>query len=232
MSTVRDEIKELHEVLGELIDTRDQARRLPLQLQAKQRELDKHEQRLNDHREANKRLRMEIHSQEVSLRAAETRRDDLKIKLNMTKSTKEFTALQDEIKMLTERGSGFESGILDLMSQQEAAAAALVDEEKAVQTEREEFAKFRETVAYKQKKLADRTAYLETKLAECEARLGADARIRYRRNVETRGKAAVAAVENGVCQSCFTELTPQVWSDVNSGRTAVFCPCGSLLYRA
>lgn len=223
-------LKELHQQLIELAEAREQLQRGPQQLKLRQDDLAKRDAELAALHERCRKMRVNADAKELSLRSAEQRVVDLKTKLNLTRSTKEYTAIADEIRHLQDANSTLAEEILASISEQEGHAEHLAQLERDLAEKRTEVGKFREVVEYQQQKFTDRIGILESAIAELENRLDAGIRSEYARRVKTKGAAALAACEDATCRACYTGQTTQSWSNLLSGKLVVCHSCGAILY--
>lgn len=230
MSTVLDTLKELHALHAELADVQEQLKRAPLQMKAKEAEVSKRETALATGRDALKRMKMDADSREVSLKSGEAKVADYKLKLNLCKSNKEFSALQEEIRHFQEANGKLEEEILGLMSEVETKGDSVKQLQSELDQSKEELANLKEVIDYKIQKFTDRVLLLEGKIKEYSEQLDSATLADYRRLVKTRGSAALAGCLDGTCEACFTGQTAQSLNELMMGRV-VFCKsCGAMLY--
>lgn len=230
MATVLQTLKELHAVLVELAEVRDQLRRAPAQLEAKKKDVARREGVHAASQDDLKKFKVTIHEKEVSLKAGEQKVRDLKAKLNQVKTNKEYSLLLDEIKNVQAANSVIEDETLGLFGEQETKTAALAELAKQVETARKELADLEKTVEYTLTKMSDRVGLLEAEQAKFEELLDPQTRTDYRRLLKTKGERTLAEVVDATCQGCHTGLIPQQINDLIMNRV-VFCKsCGAMLY--
>lgn len=231
MATVLGTLRDLHALHKELAEAQAELKRIPLQLKSREADLAKKQTALDATREAIKRAKMNVDSKEVSLKAGEAKVQDYKLKLNLCKSNKEFSALQEEIKHFQAGNSALEEEILGLMGEMEAKQAEAAAELNRLNEAKTEFAKFKEVIDYKLEKLGGRVGLLEGKIGEFESQLDSTTLADYRRLVKLKGSDALAGCHDGICEACYTGQTPQSLNELLMGRV-VFCKsCGSMLYQ-
>jgi predicted nucleic acid-binding Zn-ribbon protein len=223
-------LKELHQHLTELAEAREQLQRGPQQLRIRQDDLVKRNAELAALHDRCRKMRIDADAKELSLRSAEQRVVDLKTKLNLTRSTKEYTAIADEIRHLQAANSKVEEEILGLITEQEGHVEHLAQLGRDLEEKRGDVAKFQEVVEYQHRKFTDRIGILETAIADLENQLDAGVRSEYARRVRAKGAAALAACEDATCRACYTGQTTQSWSNLLSGKLVVCHSCGAILY--
>lgn len=230
MGNLLQTLKDIHQLLSELADAKAQVQRAPQQLQGKRSELARREQALQEAHDQLTKNKLAIHEKEVSLKAGEQRVRDQKVKLNLCKSNKEYSALLEEIKNLAAANSRLEEEILELLTEQESRIAAQSDQEKARSEAQRELDEFTKLTQYKVEKFTDRIRLLEEEIQKAETRLDPTVVAEYRRLAKTRGAEALAACIGAVCQACYTELTPQMSNELLMDRVVYCKSCGAMLY--
>lgn len=151
--------------------------------------------------------------------------------LNSVKTNDAFKALLKEIEEAKKAVGDFETEVLTLMDEVDAAAKA----EKAAAADFKGFeAKQGELV----KSLEARKAELEGQLAAVEGRrkelmgaVPADLSDRYDKIRVRRDGVGLSRVEGNICTECRVSLPPQVLLNVKKGQTLELCPsCQRILH--
>lgn len=232
MAAVLQTLKELHQLLVELADARQQLQRGPLQINGRQADLKRREEALAAKREALRAAKMASDRQELDLKSGEQRISDLQVKLNMAQSNKEYTALKDEIAKFEASNSLLADAILESITLQEEQAEEVKAAEADVEHAREEFAKFKETVEYKMEKFGSRVGLLDDEIKKYEGQLDSETRNSYRKISKSKGAAdGLAACVDKICQACSSEVTSQNWNDLVMDRVVICKSCGAMLYK-
>ena len=73
---------------------------------------------------------------------------------------------------------------------------------------------------------------LEAELAEAERSLPPEIRPDYDRIVKTRRDDSMASVNDGICEGCFQQLTPNMIAQLALKESVICTSCGRLLYPA
>lgn len=230
MANLLETLREIQQTRLELSDVKEQIKRMPLQLRAKQNEVDKLKAAIAAEKEIAKKMRVEADSRELTLKQAESRIKDLKGKLNQAESNKEYQVIQDEIKRISGENDVLQDEILERITQEEEKRAEIKVSEGQLAEVEADFAKFKEVVDYRTDKIKTQQEILTKKLAELEPQLG-DVFGDYQRITAVKGDHGIAECVNGSCQNCFREQPPQIWQELLVGRP-VKCPsCGALLFK-
>lgn len=227
--------QELQQHWAERAEAQSQLKLLPLQKKARENDLAKKTAALAAEREAIKRLKVEADKAELGLKSNDQRIKDLTGKLNQCRVTKEYETLQHEIETVKTNSSQLEEQILEMISDQETKSAGLIGHEKALQATKDDFGKFVELIEYKVQKMVDRVKILDGRIGEIEKLIkesDPDLANMYRRITANKGAQGIAPCENGYCQNCNIEQTPQVSNELNSDHIVQCSSCGALLYRA
>lgn len=230
MASVLAVLKEIHQYQLELADVRDQLKRGPQQVTAKQADLKRREDALAIEKDAVRKMRVAADTQELQLKSNEQRILDLKVKQNQCKSNKEYATIQDEINRLGGENSLLADQILEAIGAYEAKSAEHEANKKACKATLADFEKFKGTVAYQEEKLTSRINLLEGKITELEKAIDDDTRAIYMRMVKAKGHKAMAETDSDSCSACYTSLTPQAANDIRAGRAVLCKSCGALLY--
>ena len=74
--------------------------------------------------------------------------------------------------------------------------------------------------------------WLEADLAEVETSLPPEIRPDYDRIVKTRRDDSMASVNDGICEGCFQQITPNMIAQLTLKESVICNSCGRLLYPA
>lgn len=229
MSDTTAGLRQLHQLLLQLRDVRDELARGPRQIKARQGLLEKAEAELAAKKEALASTRATADRKSLDLRTNEGKIADLKAKLNTASTNKEFEIIRGQIEADSVANSVLEDEILEVLDGVDRLQAEIGEAERRVEQAASELERKQQEVAAAQAGLEAEAASLEEQIGEVDTFLTGDARLRYRRLVAAHGADALAPVDGKVCTSCFTSVTPQSRVLLNSG-DIVFCSCGRLLY--
>ncbi len=148
-----------------------------------------------------------------------------------TRKNDEFKAMGNEIERYTKEISGIEDQELELMEQTDKIKAELAVEEKKSAATKDSIARQLVDLDAKAKTLEARLAELNKDRAELGAKIDEDVLDRFNRLFESKGDAAVVAVEHGICTGCHMKVTTATAVHVKVGKEIVSCEqCGRILY--
>ncbi|MBI4584789.1 MAG: hypothetical protein HY717_12305 [Planctomycetes bacterium] len=178
-----------------------------------------------------KRIKLECDRAELDLKKDQADLEKVQVALNTAKSNQEYQVLRDQIERLKERMGKAEEAILmkmaeidSLNEEKKAAIDNLAAVEKEFKVKEEELQGFL-------KELAERANGLEKKRAEKAQIITPDALEVYSRILGRYCDAALAAVENNVCQGCHMSVTTQLITQLMIGRDLIQCKnCMRILY--
>ena len=223
--------KEIHRLRRYIRDLEGKADQEPRLRKAQDDKVARHEALLKQAQDGLKRLKMETHQKEVSIKAAQDqiKKYEKQLKENIS-NKKEYDALMAEIAATKASIGKLEDETLELMGQSEEDAKKLPDVEANLRKAKEEHARFDQDHAETLERYAQEKVKAQAELQEQEGLLPEDFRPQYNRFVAAKGPDALAAVANNVCTACYTEVTPQMASELRRGSFLMCKNCGRILY--
>jgi predicted nucleic acid-binding Zn-ribbon protein len=222
--------REIHRLRRFARDLQEQLDRIPRQLKIHQVRLARQEQALHDTKEAIKHLKVTASEKEKAFKGKHEAIDRFQLQLNQSTSKKEFDALQLEIAHARTESSRLEDEILAALTESEETAARIPELEKAVKQAREELAKFEAATGPRKADLEAQLAEASGKLKTVEESIPDDLRSQYKRTIVSLGADGLAAVRDGVCESCHTEITAQALHELKLEMFLQCRSCGRILY--
>jgi predicted nucleic acid-binding Zn-ribbon protein len=225
-------LKEIHRLRIHAKELQTVIDRGPTVLKNQQAKVTKQEQLLHEGQEKLKRLKIDIHEKDVSLKGKAQQIEKHLLQMNSASSKKEYDALKHEIAYDREASKALEDEILAAMLEVDAHSARIPELEQAVKKAKSELSQFE--VSH-QARLADVAAQLAHTLAELkavESSLNDDVRPAYERLMAVRGEDAMSAVHGRTCAACYTEITAQNYNELIQGMFLVCKSCGRFLYLA
>jgi predicted nucleic acid-binding Zn-ribbon protein len=231
MATVLEVLREIYQTRIELTDLREKIKRAPLQLKAKENDVEKIRSRIVIEKDEAKKVRVEADSRELTLKQAESRIRDLKGKLNVAESNKEYQVIQDEIKRIAADNDKLQDEILEKITIEEDLRSKVKKSEGELADAEKDFAKYKEVVDYQIEKLKVQVGILADQLKKLEPQLG-DSLGDYQRMMAAKGDQGIAECVSGTCQGCFSEQPPQSWQELLNGRPFKCRTCGALMFKS
>jgi predicted nucleic acid-binding Zn-ribbon protein len=222
--------REIHRLRRFAHDLQEQLERIPKQLKIHQARLAKQEQGLHDTKDAIKHLKVTASDKEKAFKSKHEAIERFQLQLNQSTSKKEYDALQLEIAHTRTECSRLEDEILTALTESEETTARIPELEKAVKLAREELTKFEVQTGPRKADLETQLAEAHGKLKKVEESIPADLRPQYNRTILSLGPEGLAAVRDGVCESCHTEMTMQAMNEMKQERFLVCRSCGRILY--
>jgi predicted nucleic acid-binding Zn-ribbon protein len=222
--------REIHRLRRFAHDLQEQFDRIPRQLKIQQARLARQEQALQDTRDKIKHLKVTASDKEKAFKSKHEAIERFQSQLNQSTSKKEYDALQLEIAHARTDCSRLEDEILAALTESEETTARVPDLEKAVKQAREDLAKFESDTGPRRADLEAQLAETQAKLKKVEESIPADLRPQYNRTIISLGPEGLAAVRDGVCESCYTEITAQALHDLKQEMFLLCRSCGRILY--
>ena len=157
----------------------------------------------------------------------------LKTQQYQTRKNDEFQAMGHEIGRYENEIRKLEDEELELMMQADKLKAELEVEEKKAKATKESITRQMTDLEEKSKTLGGRLQELTRESAELATKIDEDLLDRFNRLFESKGDAAVVAVEHGICTGCHMKVTTATAMQVRAGKEIVSCEqCGRILYDA
>ena len=150
-----------------------------------------------------------------------------------TRKNDEFAAMGNEIQRYENEIKKIEDDELELMMQADKLKAELVEEEKKAGATKESISRQLVDLDEKSKTLEARLQELTKERAELAAKIDEDLLDRFDRLFESKGDAAIVALEHNVCTGCHMKVTTATVMHAKAGKEIVSCEqCGRILYSA
>jgi predicted nucleic acid-binding Zn-ribbon protein len=173
-----------------------------------------------------KKLELDVGTRQESINRLRTQQYE-------TRKNDEFQAIGHEIERYTKEISGIEDQELELMDQGDKIKAELTVEEKKAAATKDSISRQMADLDQKSSTLDARLQELKKEREERASAIDEDILDRFNRLFESKGDAAIVAVEHGVCTGCHMKLTVATVKGVEAGSEIVNCEqCGRILYQA
>jgi predicted nucleic acid-binding Zn-ribbon protein len=222
-------LKTLHELHQQLQEVQEALARGPRQSSAKQLVVDKKKAELEARRERHKQARLTADQKNLQLKTNEGKIAELRNKLNVATSNREYEILNSQIAADTMAKSVLEDEILEALTKIDQAQVEVKQGEAEVAAAEADLKKVVADAQAREPGLAEKAKDLSVQVAEAEKILPGDFVLQYRRAVAAFGAEALAPVLNRCCSCCNMQLTMQKIVELSAGKW-MFCTCGRLLY--
>jgi predicted nucleic acid-binding Zn-ribbon protein len=157
----------------------------------------------------------------------------LKTQQYQTRKNDEFQAIGHEIERYESEIRKLEDQELELMIEADKLKAEIDSAEKEAQVVRDAITRQLADLEGKSKALESQQQELAGEREALAAKIDADLLSRFERLFNSKGDAAVVALEHGVCTGCHMKVTTATASRVRAGKEIVSCEnCGRILYEA
>jgi predicted nucleic acid-binding Zn-ribbon protein len=230
MAMTASSLRDLHRIHQQLRDLRERAARGPKQIKAHETNVARLDVEVNEGRNQVKAARVAADTKQLSLKAGETKIEDLRRKLNACTSNREYQALLEQIAADEMANSVLADEILETLEKVDTLKAQATEMETRLAKAREELAKVQQAVRAQQDTLEAEVVRVEGELRVAETGLPGDLRDAYQRVVKSKGSDAMSQVEGTSCGGCCSTITPNMLNALKLDRV-VFCQsCGRLMY--
>lgn len=229
MAAANQGLRTLHEVHQRLHEVEEDLARGPRQVQFRKTLLEKKQAELEARRQRLKQSKLTADQKNLQLKTNENKLADLRAKLNLAGTNREYEILTGQINADTMANSVLEDEILESLTAIDQLQVEVKQAEQEVAAADLDLKNAIADTAAREPGLKEREASIRAELKVAEKVLPEDIILQYRRAVQAFGSEALAAVENGVCGSCYVQLTQQRMVELRSGKI-MFCNCGRLMF--
>jgi uncharacterized protein len=155
----------------------------------------------------------------------------LKTQQYQTRKNDEFQAIGHEIERYENEIRKLEDQELELMIEADKLKGEVEASDKSARLAKDTISRQLTDLEAKSKALDSQQRELEKEREALAAQIDADLLDQFERLFNSKGDAAVVAVEHGVCTGCHMKVTTATASRVKAGKEIVSCEnCGRILY--
>jgi predicted nucleic acid-binding Zn-ribbon protein len=155
----------------------------------------------------------------------------LKTQQYQTRKNDEFRAIGHEIERYENEIRKLEDQELELMIEADKLKSEIETADKSARTTKDSISRQLIDLETKSKALGSQQQELERDREALASRIDADLLDQFERLFNSKGDAAIVAVEHGVCTGCHMKVTTATASRVKAGKEIVNCEqCGRILY--
>ncbi len=155
----------------------------------------------------------------------------LKTQQYQTRKNDEFQAIGHEIERYENEIRRLEDEELEVMIQADKLKAEFEAADKASRATKESISRQLGDLETKSKTLETQQRELENEREALASKIDADLLDQFERLFNSKGDAAIVAVEHGVCTGCHMKVTTATAARVKAGKEIVNCEqCGRILY--
>ncbi|MGA2064430.1 MAG: phospholipase [Thermoguttaceae bacterium] len=223
-------LRTLHRIHRQLSDLRERLDRGPKQVGAAETHVKHREEEMARLRDELKTTRKDIDQKQLQLKGNEEKIKDLKRKLNMAASNREYQILKEQIAADEMANSVLEDEILEVLEQVDAFAAKIAEAEAALAAARQRAVQIQAEVQKQEPHIRHDIQRLEGELRQSEEGLPPKVCEVYRRMVRQRGEDALAVVIDGCCGGCNQQVPLNVQAEIRMAHPMFCKTCGRLLY--
>lgn len=186
---------------------------------------------LENFTEESQSFRKLLDKRELDLKDIESRMARFQTQLNMTKTNKEYSALQHEVMGLEADKSRIEDEIITMLDQLDKHKEELQELTQRAQATAQAAEERQESVGAGLRDADARIERLHREREELAAQIPREFLAPYKRLRQRGNGTAMAACRNFVCQGCRMSLTANTVNRLLGGTELVYChSCGRILY--
>jgi len=155
----------------------------------------------------------------------------LKTQQYQTRKNDEFQAISHEIERYENEIRKLEDQELELMIEADKLKAEFDAADKSARATKDSISRQLTDLETKSRALEFQQQELESEREALAAQIDADLLDQFERLFNSKGDAAIVAVEHGVCTGCHMKVTTATAARVKAGKEIVSCEqCGRILY--
>ena len=155
----------------------------------------------------------------------------LKTQQYQTRKNDEFQAIGHEIERYENEIRKLEDQELELMIEADKVKGELEAADKSARATKDSISRQLTDLETKSKALGSQQEEFETEREALASKIDADLLDQFERLFNSKGDAAIVAVEHGVCTGCHMKITTATAARVKAGKEIVNCEqCGRILY--
>jgi uncharacterized protein len=230
MKIPSSQLRELHRLLKQRQDLRNQLERGPRQLAAKAALVANAAAALDAAKLRLRELKMACDRMQLQLRDRENKIAVLENKMNQAASNREYQTLKEQIAADKQANNVLSDEILETLEQIDTAVKGVADAETVLKTMQAEETTFKQQMSQRLEVVKSDLQRVSEQYKAAELVLPEEFMPEYSRVVNARNDEALAGIENNTCGGCYHILTPKVVDRLRMDQV-VSCPsCGVLLY--
>jgi len=232
MSSAATGLEELHQLHIRKAELEKKLAAGPLRVEKQQKQIEKQKQAIEELQEQQKQLRMTADEKSLQLKSNEAKIVDLKLKLNLVTTNKEFAIIKSQIDADTMANSVLEDEILEVYEKVDHVQGKITDCENAHSQAVEMEQKISKEIEAERPGLESGISMLNEELKEAEKIIPSSLSEEYKRLVLAHGAGALVAVSENSCSSCHAILSPNEKVQLNMGELLFCRSCYRIMYRA
>lgn len=223
---IQDRQQKIRQIQVEIKTIPEQRNSLELQLAASVAGVEALKQKGRQVEVDRKKLELDVGTRNDSIAKLRTQQYE-------TRKNDEFQAMGNEIQRYENEIKKIEDEELELMVQTDKIKADLAEEEKKAATTKDSISRQLVDLEAKSKTLEGRLQELTKERTELAAKVDEDLLDRFDRLFESKGDAAIVALEHNVCTGCHMKVTTATVAHAKAGKEIVNCEqCGRIVYFA
>lgn len=219
-------MRRLHSLHLQLDDLEGQLGRGPRQIKAGEAIVAKCTETLESARQDVKSAIMACDDKQLQLKSREDRIEELKAKLNIANSNREFNLLKEQIAADDQANSVQSDEIFEGLERIDQLHQSVAAADQDLAEKSKEHKKRVETVDGRMEVVRADLEYVRSELDKSESQVPVSVKSEYKRLTLSRGDEALAPIEDNSCGGCNQTLTTQMVDRVRLG-FLTDCPCCS-----
>lgn len=223
-------LRTLHRMLRQLTDIADRMEKGPRKVRIVAANEANFAKALEEAKGRLLELRKASNAKQMQLSEREAKIEDMKNKLNVCDSNKEFQLLKDRIAADEQANSVLQDEILEQLEKLDVLAEEVETAKSNYEKSQVESKKMKEEVELELKALEAEQTRIKQELADAEKTLPVDMSGEYRRLVAGKGEDALGPTNTETCGNCNQTVITQMVSDLMMSKLVTCQRCGCIMY--
>ncbi len=226
-------LRRLHNILSQKEELDSQLKRGPRQIKAGETMIANAQAAADEAKENLKKAKLASDEKQLQLKTREARIEELKAKLNMAASNREFDTFKEQIAADEQANAVQSDEILESFDRIDALQEKLDQANAELEKQQSDQAKRIKEVEQRLETVRENAKHVDEQLAQAESEIPSQAKANYLRLTQSKGEEALAPLENNdSCGGCNQILTTHVFDQLRRS-IMVNCPnCNAFLYIA
>lgn len=225
-------IRSIHSLLRQQTDLKYRLEQVPRRLQLAKSNEAQFQAGWDAAKAEYRRLHLSIDEKQLQLDEREARIAQMKIRMNICDSNKEFQLIKESIAADLQANSVLQDEIFELLERLDAQKLVCNSAKQNFEKSQSEREQVSQSLVVEQQELEAELKRVTRRLSDEEGKLEGNILTEYRHSVRGLGENIFGESDGLSCGNCFQNLTVQKSADLRMNR-AVYCQgCGCLLYLA
>ena len=231
MQETFDKLKVLQEILFKKYELEKEINEIPKALVTKVEVLNRGKKSFIERVENLEALKLRVKKLHFDLLDAGTTRENYEKQMDQIKTSKEYEALEKEIREASEKEQNLRKEIQREEKELEELSHQVEKQERQLAMDEEELKEEEQRIKSESQSKKDELVSLESEEKSITPGLGHNLIFKFERIIKSKQGVGIVAIKNGTCSGCHMILPMQYVNEVRREEEIKFCPyCSRILY--